>query len=116
MKELFSKYTLVQLYTDAVPAYYKPTTSAEENLKLLQDTFGTATLPTYVILQPLGGGQYKEVSRNESGKINDVEAFLEFLRKPLDTSKGSSLTRAGQSGELIEGFKERPGGRGNRQP
>jgi hypothetical protein len=94
VKELFSKYTLVQLYTDKVPAYYQPTTSAEENRKLLNDRFGTAQLPTYVILKPLGKGEYQEISRYEEGKINNVEAFLEFLRRPLESSASRSVAQA----------------------
>jgi hypothetical protein len=85
----------VQLYTDKVPAYYQPTTSAEENRKLLNDKFGTAQLPTYVILKPLGNGEYQEISRYEEGKINNVEAFLEFLRKPLEGSGARTIAQAG---------------------
>jgi hypothetical protein len=95
VKDLFSKYTLVQLYTDAVPAHFQPTTSAEENRKLLNERFGTAQLPTYVILKPIGPGSYEEISRYEEGKINNVEAFLDFLRKPLETNSGKSVARAG---------------------
>jgi hypothetical protein len=84
----------VQLYTDAVPAYYQPTTSAEENRRLLNDRFGTATLPTYAIVKPLGNGQFEIVSLNEAGKINDVSAFAEFLRKPLPAAAGESVARA----------------------
>lgn len=77
-----------------MPTYYQPTTSAEENLKLLHDKFGTAQLPTYVILKPLGGGKYEEVSRYEEGKINNVKGFLEFLRKPLEASAGKNVAQA----------------------
>lgn len=83
IKTLLNQYTLVQLYTDIIPRRYQPTTSAAENKKLQREVFGNSQLPLYVILEPLGNGKYKEISRYEEGKINDVEAFAEFLRKPL---------------------------------
>lgn len=94
IKELLHHYTLVQLYTDAVPAKYQPTTSAEENRRLLNEKFGTAQLPLYVILKPLGEGQYKEISRYEEGKINNVAAFTQFLREPLESSSVARLDQA----------------------
>ena len=56
VKELLNRFSLVQLYTDAVPPYFQPTTSAEENRRLLNDMFGTAQLPLYVILKPVNRG------------------------------------------------------------
>ncbi len=95
IKELLKQYTLVQLYTDVVPARYQPTTSAEENRQLQNEKFGTAQLPLYVILKPVGEGQYKEISRYEEGKINNVAAFVQFLRDPLESSGGARLAQAG---------------------
>jgi hypothetical protein len=86
VKELFKKFTLVQLYTDEVPASFKDATSANENSRLLSEEFKTAQLPTYVILKPLGDGKYAEVGRYEEGKINNVAGFVDFLRKPLEAS------------------------------
>jgi hypothetical protein len=83
IKELLNRYTLIQLYTDRVPPQYEPTTSADENRTFLSEKFGTAQLPLYVILRPLADGQYEEVDRYVEGKINDVPAFAEFLRKHL---------------------------------
>jgi hypothetical protein len=105
VKSLLTQYSLVQLYTDKVPPQYQPTTSADENRRLLNERFGTAQLPLYVILKPEGNGKYAEVARYEEGKINNVGAFLEFLRKPLDAiaSNGSVAreeTNAGGAGRL----------------
>jgi hypothetical protein len=83
IKDLMSRYTLVQLYTDMVPPQFQPTTSAGENRKLLTERFGTAQLPLYVIIKPLADGQYAELGRYEEGKINDVSAFTRFLREHL---------------------------------
>jgi hypothetical protein len=97
IKDLLNQYTLVQLYTDAVPPKYQPTTSALENRQLLHERFGTAQLPTYVILRPMDNGEYQEVSRYPEGKINNVEAFAEFLSRPLASL--SSVATAGLNGE-----------------
>lgn len=83
IKQLLSQYELVQLYTDKVPTQFEPTTSAAENRELQNKRFGTAQLPLYVILQPIGKGEFREVARYEEGKINDVAAFIQFLEKPL---------------------------------
>jgi hypothetical protein len=84
VRELLGKYTLVQLYTDTVPTHFQPTTSAEENRRLLNEKFGTAQLPTYVILKPTPDGGYETAGRYEEGKINNVSAFMDFLRQPLN--------------------------------
>lgn len=89
VKDLLLKYTLVQLSTDVVPPKYEPTTSAKENQRFQIETFGDSRLPLYVILRPLGDGKFQELARYEEGKINNVEAFKDFLRKPLEN--GGSL-------------------------
>jgi hypothetical protein len=71
----------VELYTDVVPPRYQPTTTARENRAFLSEKFGTAQLPLYVIVKPLGQGKYEEVDRYDEGKINNITAFAEFLRK-----------------------------------
>jgi hypothetical protein len=83
IKQLLSRYELVQLYTDRVPVQFEPTTSAAENRALQNDRFGSAQLPLYVILKPTGNGQFEEVDRYVEGKINDVPGFMQFLEKPL---------------------------------
>ena len=83
IKALLSKYTLVQLYTDMVPPHYGSTTSADENRLFQSERFGSAQLPLYVILKPLGAGNYEELGRYEEGKINHVSAFADFLRQHL---------------------------------
>lgn len=96
IKDLLSRYTLVQLYTDRVPPQFEPTTSAEENRKLLTEKFGTAQLPLYVIIKPLGDGQYAELGRYDEGKINNVSAFEHFLREHLQGEIGQGDVRSGR--------------------
>jgi hypothetical protein len=87
IKQLLDQYVIVQLYTDKVPPkVQQPATSAEENRDLLINRFGSAQLPLYVILD----GNDQEIARYDEGKINNVEAFAEFLRKPLLTNGGGT--------------------------
>jgi hypothetical protein len=95
IEELLNQYTLVELYTDVVPPQYQPTTSARENRTFLSDKFGTAQLPLYVIVKPLGQGTYEEVDRYDEGKINNVASFAEFLRKHLPSQAGITQMRTG---------------------
>ncbi len=90
IKQLLDQYVVVQLYTDKVPPkIQQPATSAEENRDLLMNRFESAQLPLYVILN----ANDQEIVRYEEGKINNVEAFAEFLQKPLTT--GSNGTQVG---------------------
>jgi hypothetical protein len=85
VKKLLTEYTLVQLYTDVIPERYQPTTSAEENKEFQKTRFGDAQLPLYVILKPLGQGNFEVVGdKYDEGKINNVDGFIQFLKKPLD--------------------------------
>lgn len=92
VKALFAQYTLVQLYTDTVPAAMYPTppdksareAEASANQAYQKAAFGTIQLPLYVILEPQANGDVKTVGVYDEGKINDVAAFVEFLRKPLE--------------------------------
>ncbi len=95
IEQLLHKYTLVELYTDVVPPQHQPTTSADKNRDLLSGTFGTAQLPLYVILKPLGEGKYEEVGRYDEGKINKTSAFAEFLRKHLSIQGEMTQAKAG---------------------
>jgi thiol:disulfide interchange protein DsbD len=95
VRQLFSNYKLVQLYTDWVPANFYPQEVSEErrygeaqaNLKEFQrPSFGTEQLPLYVLLEVtkdkiIVRGQY------EAGKINDVSAFVKFLQQGLESNK-----------------------------
>lgn len=97
-KELFRPYKLVQLYTDKVPNKYYPasvratfgsgTTRQQQdaiaNLDFQKAAFGTEQLPLYVILEPLPGDKIKVVGVYDEGKINDENAFAQFLKKPLE--------------------------------
>ena len=95
IKDLFKKYRLVQLYTDTVPPqYYANGTSlnrqeadAAANLWFQKKAFGTEQLPLYVILEPQPGEQIRVLGVYPEGKINDVPAFMEFLRKPLEAGQ-----------------------------
>ena len=94
-KELLKRYTLVQLFTDKVPTEMYPSSEsgkltlarqiddAGKNLAFQREKFNTEQLPLYVILRPTGKGQYQEVARYDEGKINNEEAFAQFLRVPL---------------------------------
>lgn len=93
VKAEFAKYTLLKLYTDAIPKEYYPpdqrsTVSARQrrqdgmaNRPFQQTRFGTAELPLYVVVEPTGN-DFKEIARYGAvGVIRDKEDFLSFLRK-----------------------------------
>jgi thiol:disulfide interchange protein len=83
VKQLFNKYVLVQLFTDAVPPHYQGIRTAEQNKTLQHDLFkGDIQLPLYAIMRPVGDGKFEVVARYSEGLINDVEGFKDFLRKP----------------------------------
>jgi hypothetical protein len=94
IQQLLNQYVLVQLYTDAVPDAYQPTTSAEENLKLRDEKFKVAQLPFYVILRPRGNGLYDEVGRYEEGRITDEAGFMGFLSRPLAAAQAENRVQA----------------------
>jgi thiol:disulfide interchange protein DsbD len=91
VRELFKQYQLVQLYTDTVPAeYYDRKTTDEQreadaaaNLAFQKNKFDNQQLPLYVILEPQSDGKVVTVSVYPEGKINQVDQFVEFLRRPL---------------------------------
>jgi hypothetical protein len=81
IKSLLDRYVIVELYTDKIPpTVLQPATSAEDNKKLQDEVYKDDRLPLYVIL----GANGQEIARYEEGKINNVGAFAEFLRKPLN--------------------------------
>jgi thiol:disulfide interchange protein DsbD len=108
IRKLFQSYTLVQLYTDAVPLEFygpedqaqakkanRPANDADINTSFQRKAFDNEQLPLYVILEPQADGKtvwyygpYGE------GKINDVEGFAEFLRSPLKQT--GTLAQAGR--------------------
>jgi thiol:disulfide interchange protein DsbD len=97
IRNLLGRYSLVQLYTDLVPnRLYRPDevaafgsdtsrqkTDAEANRDFENKRFNTSQLPLYLILRPRSDGGYDEIARYDEGKINDVNAFTQFLRQPL---------------------------------
>jgi thiol:disulfide interchange protein len=97
VRELFKQYQLVQMYTDVVPADFYPQKTTDEqrekdaaaNLAFQKRRFQDEQLPLYVILEPQPDGRVQVVGRYDEGKINNVEGFAEFLRRPLavDTAR-----------------------------
>lgn len=89
---LLKKYKLAQMYTDSVPDQFfvnPPSQSeskreAQANLIFQNENFKTEQLPLYVILEPTETG-VKIVGTYEEGKINNKQAFIDFLRKPLES-------------------------------
>ena len=97
VRELLKKFVLVQLYTDRVPdKLYSPEersafqgsatkqrADANKNLDFQKLKFNTEQLPLYVVVKPDANG-FVEVARYDEGKINDVSAFVNFLRSGLN--------------------------------
>jgi thiol:disulfide interchange protein DsbD len=97
VRELLKKFVLVQLYTDRVPdKLYSPEersafqgsatkqrADANKNLDFQKLKFNTEQLPLYVIVKPDASG-FIEVARYDEGKINDISAFVKFLRSGLN--------------------------------
>jgi thiol:disulfide interchange protein DsbD len=96
IKDLFSQYVLVQLYTDRLPKALEgiSQTSADQNKEIERKQFGTLQLPLYGIVRPLEDGTYKVVDSYKEGKINDVKAFEDFLRSNLAVNERETRTQA----------------------
>jgi hypothetical protein len=103
IKALFKPFTLVQLYTDEVPdefysselrAQFAGKTNRQQedarqvNLPFQREVFGTEQLPLYVIMEPLLDGKIRVIDRYDEGKINDVDRFAQFLKKPFAAEGG----------------------------
>jgi thiol:disulfide interchange protein len=96
VRELLKKFVLVQLYTDRVPdklyssderssfqgSATKQRADANKNLDFQKLKFNTEQLPLYVVVKPDADG-FIEVARYDEGKINDVSAFVNFLKAGL---------------------------------
>jgi thiol:disulfide interchange protein DsbD len=105
VKDLLHSYKLVQLYTDVVPTELYPpnvraklngtnsrqNADAETNLWFQKEAFDTEQLPLYVILAPDGENRIKILGVYSEGKINNVDEFAEFLRKPLEDKGGTQV-------------------------
>lgn len=97
VRDLLKKFVLVQLYTDRVPdKLYSPEersafqgsatkqrADANKNLDFQKLKFDTEQLPLYVVVKP-DANSFVEVARYDEGKINDVSAFVKFLRSGLN--------------------------------
>jgi thiol:disulfide interchange protein len=90
--EVLGKYTKVQLYTDIVPKFLyggavpsdaEREADAARNKQIQIERFGSEQLPLYVLIEPQANGEAKVLGVYEEGKINNVPAFVDFLRKPL---------------------------------
>jgi len=96
VRDLLKKFVLVQLYTDRVPdklysaderssfqgSATKQRADAYKNLDFQKLKFNTEQLPLYVVVKPDANG-FIEVARYDEGKINDVSAFVNFLKTGL---------------------------------
>lgn len=99
IQRLFRPYERVRLFTDTVPDQYYASgagpdqkqrrADAAANLWFQNKAFGTEQLPLYVILEPKADGKIGVAGVYSEGKINDEKAFIDFLRRPLDTLAGA---------------------------
>jgi hypothetical protein len=93
IKRLLDQYVIVQLYTDRLPPWVrKPATTEAENKALLFDDFKSEQLPLYVILKPNPSAPngYDQIAIYKEGKINNEDAFADFLRKPLESNRAET--------------------------
>ncbi|MBI4445553.1 MAG: thioredoxin family protein [Acidobacteria bacterium] len=72
VKQLFSKYVLVRLYTDGTKPEHK------ENLRFEQTRFGTIALPLYAVMSP-----EDEILSTFPGLTRNKEEFVSFLENGL---------------------------------
>lgn len=93
VRDLLKKYTLVQMYTDEVPAAFYTTPprgedrdreALEGNLWFQRKAFGTEQLPLYVIFEPQPNGKVRVVGVYDEGTIQHPDRFEAFLRAPLE--------------------------------
>ena len=95
VKDLLGKYVRVQLYADTIPAdFYKEDPGeekrdkdAEINLEFMRKQFDKEQLPLYVIVRPSGKNSFTTVGVYDEGRINKLDAFIAFLKKPLANGK-----------------------------
>jgi thiol:disulfide interchange protein DsbD len=91
VRDRLQRFSLVELYTDEVPASFYTTPPADDlrteearaNQDFQEAAFGTRQLPLYVILEPTADGGVRVVGIYDEGKINDVPAFVAFLKNAL---------------------------------
>jgi thiol:disulfide interchange protein DsbD len=109
VRELFKKYKLVQLYTDKVPDDHYPAkirstfkgtarqrADADVNRWFEDQAFGSQQLPLYVLLEPKPDGSITVKKVYDEGKINNVGAFVEFLKSGIGGSAGIATAGFGQ--------------------
>ena len=95
VRELMSKFELVQLYTDEVPAdrYTAPPSDAARddeglaNREFKLKAFGEEQLRLYAVVQVRPDGKVRILGVYPEGKINDVPAFEKFMTKAIDDAK-----------------------------
>jgi hypothetical protein len=90
VKAGLSRYVLVKLYIDYVPAEYyqrQPTEQVRRedglaNMKFEQRYFNTSQEPLYVVLQPRGRASFGLVGVYEEALITDSGNFVRLLHNP----------------------------------
>ncbi|MBI3409171.1 MAG: hypothetical protein HY040_12560 [Planctomycetes bacterium] len=92
IQKLLEDYIIVKLYTDKVPDQFyasgekvdleRQLADADVNSAFQSKVFNTKQLPLYVILEPQAGDAIQVVGVYPEGRINDVNAFAQFLRDP----------------------------------
>lgn len=108
VKDLFKQFKLVQLYTDKVPDSHYPAkirstlkgtarqrADADVNRWFEDQAFGSQQLPLYVLLEPKPDGSVAVKQVYAEGKINNVGAFVEFLKSGLGSGTGVATARLG---------------------
>ena len=76
VRNLLQRYTLVQMYTDDVPADFYPNPperldrklEAAANLEFQKAVFGTEQLPLYAMLEPQADGSVRVVASTRRGR------------------------------------------------
>ena len=95
VKAGLSRYVLVKLYIDYVPAEYyqrQPTEQSRRedglaNMEFEKQYFNTSQEPLYVVLQPTGHASFGLVGTYEGGLITDSGKFVSFLHNPRPTPR-----------------------------
>jgi thiol:disulfide interchange protein len=88
---LLNQYSVVKVYTDTVPVEMydgavdidKREADGDASKKFQTIVFGNDQLPLYVILKPESDGRTTVVGVYKEGKINNVNAFVNFLKEGL---------------------------------
>lgn len=85
VEKLLNQYTVLQMYTDVIPAKYQPTSwTPERNRDFQFRHFRDVRLPLYAIIEPADNRRgFRKIAVYPEGKINDEAGFQEFLQRHL---------------------------------